>query len=366
MACVSGKGAKIQSMAKKVLILPGALSIGGAEKMARDIGCFAPAGKWEIHYLVFGDRVGEYEEALNEMGCAIFHVPEPSRNYIGYVRNLLRLMKRERYAAVHAHTMFSCGWAMLAAKLAGVPKRIAHAHSALDEPRNLGRRCYEWAMRCLILHCATHLGACAPGAGRRLFGPCAWKKRGILLPNGIEAEKFRFDEEKRQRIRERYRLEGRFVIGHGGHLASVKNQRFLLELLPELLKICPDAHLFLLGEGSDREMLEGLAVKLGVASRVSMPGNVADVGAYLSAMDVFAFPSLYEGAALALLEARANGLPCLVSQGAEENGLPLEKTLWLEAILGASREKPQAVLDIRQAMERVYELYEQNTDFVSH
>lgn len=366
MAGVPGKGAKISGMAKKVLILPGALSVGGAEKMARDIGRFAPTGKWEFHYLVFGDRVGAYEGELTERGYTIFHVGQPSHNYIAYVRDLLHLMKREEYAVVHAHTMFSCGWAMLAAKLAGVPKRIAHAHSALKEPRNLGRRCYEFVMGRLILHCATDFAACSPGAGRRLFGRKTWEKRGVLLPNGICAEAFAFDEGKRQRIRTRYGLEGRYVIGHAGHLCPVKNQSFLLELLGELLEIRPNAHLLLLGEGEDREKLEEMARTLGLESRVTMPGNVGDVGAHLSAMDVFAFPSLYEGAPLALLEARANGLPCIVSQGAEENGLPLKKKIWWQAIMGAKRGSAQPVLDIRQAMERVYGLYEQNSDFVSH
>lgn len=353
-------------MAKRVLILPGALTIGGAEKMARDIAVYAEPGKWEFHYLVLGDRVGEYEPQLESLGCKICHVPLPGANYLRYLTGLLRLMKREGYSAVHAHTMFSCGWAMLAAKISGVPIRIAHAHSALKNGVSWKKGCYEFIMRRLILWCATDLAACSSPAGRRLFGGKAWENRGILLPNGIRREDFTFDMEKRRDIRARYGLEDCFVIGHAGHLTGVKNQRFLLELLPELRKIRPNAHLLLLGEGEDRPALEKIVRELGLENAVTMTGNVTDMGAHYSAMDVFALPSLYEGAPLVLLEARANGLPCVVSRGVEETGLPLEQAAWVAAVLAAKRGVAAPVTDIREGMERVYERYEQDQGAVSH
>lgn len=350
-----------------MLILPGALAVGGAEKMARDIALCAEPGKWEFHYLVFGTKVGEYETQLTDAGCSIFHVPLPSENYLVYLFKLIRLMQREEYAIVHAHTMFSCGWAMLAGKIAGVPRRIAHAHSSLRDGGGWGRRCYEFAMGQLILGCATDFAACSPAAGVRLFGRRYWKRRGCLLPNGIHRAAFLFNAENRRRIRREYGLEDCFVIGHAGHFCNVKNQRFLLELLPELLEIRPNAHLLLLGDGEDRAMLENLIRALGISGHVTLAGNVTDVGAYLSAMDVFAFPSLYEGAPLALLEARANGLPCVVSHRVAENGIPLEDApAWVAEILQARRGDGAAVLDIRAAMERVYGLYEQDQSAVSH
>lgn len=354
-------------MEKKVLILPGALSVGGAEKMARDIALCAEPGKWEFHYLVFGDTVGEYEAQLTAAGCTVFHVPLPSENHFGYLLRLIRLMKREHYAIVHAHTMFSCGWATLAARIAGVKLRIAHAHSSLRDGGGWGRRCYEFAMGQLILRCATDLAACSPAAGVRLFGRKHWERRGCLLPNGIHRAAFSFNTESRSGIRAHYGLKDAFVIGHAGHFNGVKNQRFLLELMPELIKMRPNAHLLLLGDGEDRAMLEERIRTLGLENHVTLAGNVTDVGAFLSAMDVFAFPSLYEGAPLALLEARANGLPCVVSDRVEENGIPLEdRQAWVAHILRANRGDVVPVLDIQAAMERVYGLYEQDQSAVSH
>lgn len=351
----------------KVLILPGALVVGGAETVARDIALLSDRERYEFHYLVYGAAVGEYEAALTESGCRIFRVPEPSDNYARYLWQLYRLLRRENYRAVHAHTMFSCGWAMGAAWLAGVPVRITHAHSALLDGGGRVKGCYEAVMRRLILHCATVLAACSEPAGHRLFGRRAWKDRGLLLTNGIDNKAFSFREEHRRAIRSQYGLEGCFVIGHAGRLHPVKNQRFLLDLMPKVLKYKPNARLFLLGDGEDRPLLEEKIQALGHSGHVILAGNVTDVGACYSAMDVFCFPSHYEGMPLALLEARANGLPCLVSDRVEPTGLSLEDPdAWVAAICKASRGEACPGPDIRETMGKVYALYEQDQNFVCH
>ena len=77
---------------KKILILAAKLHIGGAEKVARDIALYAPEGKYEFHYIVFGDEVGAYETQVIEKGAKVFHWSQPSENYLKFFRNLLSLM----------------------------------------------------------------------------------------------------------------------------------------------------------------------------------------------------------------------------------------------------------------------------------
>ena len=120
---------------KKVLIIAGALYIGGAERVARDIGFYAN-GRFEVHYLVFGEKVGAYETELLDAGCRIFHTAPPSSGHAAYYQYLCRLIRREKYDVIHAHTMFNSGLAMLAGKHCGVPVRISHSHSALTVYRS--------------------------------------------------------------------------------------------------------------------------------------------------------------------------------------------------------------------------------------
>ena len=360
---------------KKVLIIAAKLTIGGAEKVARDIALYAPSGQYEFHYVVFGDEIGTYESQLKERGCTIFHLAEPSDSYPQFLNALWRLMKTHRYDIVHAHNMFNCGWTMLLAVCAGIPVRVTHSHSALDNGGGAVKAAYEKLMRFLILNCSTDLVGCGEKAGRRLFGEKAWAKRGNLILNGIDVAAFAYDEQKGAAIRESLGLAGRFVMGHAGHLAEVKNQSFLLDLMPEVLKRRPDAMLLLLGEGGDRPMLEQKIRDMGLENHVIMTGNVTNVADYLSAMDVFVFPSLFEGTPLSILEVQANGLPCVISDSVPPDvfltdlihplSLRDSQNAWVDMVLSQQRTNTQNYNDqlrgsdyaVETAMEKVYEIY---------
>lgn len=363
-------------MKKKILIIAAALSVGGAEKVARDIGLYGSSEEYEPHYVVFDTDTGAYEQQILDHGGKTFHLPSPAAGYRQYYRSLCALMKEHRYLAVHAHTMFNCGWAMLAAKRQRVPVRISHAHSALDNGNRLVKRLYEGAMRRLILRNSTHLVACGEKAGIRLFGEKAYRKRGLLILNGVDTDAFRFNAAGREKIRAELGWQDSLVIGHMGHLCGIKNQRFLLDLMPLILEKQPQAKLVLLGEGEDRAALEARIRETGLTDVVRLTGNVVNVAEYLSAMDVFAFPSLFEGMPLSILEVQANGLPCVISTGVPKDvfitdlihplALTEEPTRWVEEILAAKRDGTvdyarrlkDAGFDLKDAMEKIYRIYE--------
>lgn len=364
---------------KNVLVIAGKLYIGGAELVCRNIGYYADPKLFQIDYLVFGDEVGPYEPKLEEKGCRIWHVPSPSESYRAFYKELKRLIRENQYEIVHCHTMFNSGLVLRAAKRCGVPGRIAHSHSIKGpEHRGMLQNLYEKTMRRWILKDATHLIGCGQAAGEWLFGKKAFQKKGLVLLNGIDLDRFRYNPQTRDRIRRENHWEDCFLIGHVGHLASVKNQAFLLRLMPALLEKKPNAHLLLLGEGSDRPMLESLIQELHLQRAVTMPGNVPNVNDYLSAMDVFAFPSLYEGMPLSILEVQANGLPCLISDRVPKDvfltdllkPLPLEAPLqWLEQLLTVGRLAPEQYLlkmqntsaDLRQMLKKLYQIYQDET-----
>ncbi len=361
---------------KRILIIAAALKVGGAEKVARDICLRSDPKIYEYHYVVFGGAVGDYEREIVEHGGKVFHLDSPAKSYRRYMKALKTLMEEYRYHAVHAHTMFNCGWAMLAAKRAGVPVRVAHAHSALDTGSRLDKKLYETAMRLMILKNATDLVACGEKAGIRLFGETAYREKGKLILNGVDVRAFGYNAEKRAEIRRQLGWEDAFLVGHVGHLAGVKNQSFLLELMPGILERRPNARLIMLGEGDDRPMLEDKIQDLGIDNKVLMPGNVTNVADYLSAMDVFVFPSLYEGMPLSVLEVQANGLPCVISTGVPKDvfltdlihplSLADNKKDWIDRILSVQRENPQDYasqlkktgFDLSGAMNKIYDIYE--------
>lgn len=340
---------------RKVLIVCGSLKTGGAEKLSQSIALHGDREEFEYHYLVFHQDPGIYEAALLPLGCRIHRLSEPRDNYIAFIHDLIHLLRRHDFQVVHGHTMFHCGILMLCAWMCRVPIRISHAHSSLLEKHNFLHRIYEAVMRLLIVCFSTDLVACSRSSGERLYG----NRDFLLIPNGIDADLFAYSEKARKSVRSVLHLKDAFVIGHTGRMVSVKNQSFLLELMPELLQKCPNAVLLFLGDGEDRPLLEAKIRQLDLQSRVILAGNQADVAPYLSAMDVFVLPSLFEGMPLSLLEAQANGLPCVVSDSisaacfatARVHPLPLSAPpdSWIQTILSCNANKARTEPFLRDA-----------------
>lgn len=360
---------------KYILQISASLGIGGLEKVTRDIGVYANHNKYEVHYVVFGEHIGEYEKELLECGCKIFHLNEPSLEYRRFLSDLKDIIAQYHYDVIHAHTMFNIGLVMMAAKQMHVPIRVSHAHSALDNKGGMKKSIYEIIMRYLITHCSTDFIACGEKAGIRLFGKKIYTERATVILNGIDTTRFKYNNEIRERLRLQLGIEQRFVIGHVGHLASVKNQSFLIKLLPLILKDKPNAVLLLLGDGPDKNMLEELIYDQNLSNYVIMTGNVPNVNDYLNAMDVFAFPSIFEGMPLSIVEAQANGLPCVLSTGVPKDVYltdlihPLELTEtydWVNTICSLERcgsekyaeELYSAGVDVKTAMKKIYDVYE--------
>ena len=363
---------------KKVLEIIGSLKIGGQEKVGKEIGLHIDRKKYEIHYLVFDKEKGEYEKELNAAGIKVFHFQEPSKGYLQYFKNLKKLLKENSYSIIHAHTMFNCGWAMFMGWYMKVPSRISHSHSIKMANFHYSTivKVYQCIMRQLIKRFGTDFIGCGQAAGEWLFGKSFFEKRGRVLYNGIATREFLFSRDARDKIREELNIQNKFVIGHVGHFAQVKNQQFLISLMPEIIKKKPEATLLLLGDGELKDQLTEYCKKLGIMDRVIMTGNVSNVADYLSAMDVFAFPSLYEGMPLSIIEVQCNGLPCVISDSVPDDVyltdliMPLSlkdpKEKWIREICGASRYDSQKYgkivgetgFDESNMLKNIYKIYD--------
>lgn len=265
-----------------------------------------------------------------------------SGNLCNLVRNhrLFRLLLRQRqYDVVHLNlyqglSLYYCR----IARQEGVPVRIAHSHNEdLRESRTrwlklllhrLGRRCFTGD--------ATALWACSEAAADFLFAGASLERKGFsFIPNGIDTERFRFSAAVRQMLRREMELEDCLVLGHVGRLCRQKNQMFLLDVVARLAEICPNCRLLLVGDGEERSVLEHRAAELGIGKQVIFYGSSQRVEELLWVMDVFALPSLFEGLAVAAVEAQAAGLPVLCAQGLSKEVKLTRKLRFLPLEAGA-------------------------------
>ena len=156
--------------------------------------------------------------------------------------------------------------------------------------------------------------ACSREAGEFLYGKKEFTKNGIILNNGIDTNAYRYSEAARAGKRNELGIDkDAVVLGHIGQLYSVKNQSFIIDIFEEYHKTNPNSVLLLIGEGTDREMLENKVFKKHLEKNILLLGGRKDIPELLSAMDCFVFPSLHEGFPLTLIEAQASQLPCLIS-----------------------------------------------------
>ena len=208
---------------------------------------------------------------------------------------------------------------LAAAKWAGVPKRVAHAHFsqpleyAHSPISRLVANLYRWVMRHVVSATATDIIGCSRAAGEYLAGKRGFAKKGVVLNNGIDSEKYRLSDAKRAAVRRALGVEDQIVLGHIGQMYYVKNHGYLLEVFAAFHRAHKNSTLLLVSDGPDRETLEQRAQDLGVQDSVQFLGFRTDIPELLMAMDCFVFPSIHEGFPLTLIEAQAAQLPCVVS-----------------------------------------------------
>lgn len=253
-----------------------------------------------------------YQQVEYSMGDnRIINIPGWKENPIEHITRLRRLFYGHgtEYCAFwhNANSYWNIETIELAAK-ANIPVRICHYHcsQALGGP---AKRFSTWALRKHVANLSNVLLACSQEAGEYAFPGHTFD----ILNNAFDVSLFSYQETNRLSVRAELGLRDSFVIGHVGRLSSVKNQILLVRSLPEIIKFRANSMLVLVGEGPSKELIMEEARSLGVENHLVLTGPRMDVASLLSAFDVFAFPSVFEGLGMAAVEAQANGLPCVIS-----------------------------------------------------
>ena len=297
---------------KRLLCIVSVMNAGGAEtflmKMLRRIDR-------EAYMMDFCVNAEEnfYREEIESLGGRIHVIPAKSKHPIGSFLALKRLVRREGYdyvIRVNEHSLSTLD--LLAAKCGGAKHLIMRSSNA-SSPSRLSRILHKMFF---FLPRMVPTVKIAPStlAAEYTFGKgCVRKGKASLLCNGVDLSVYRYDETARTAIREELSLEGKTVVGHVGRFSEQKNHLFLLRVFSEIRKNRPDAVLLLVGKGEKEAEIRLEAERLGIADAVMMVGVRSDVPRVLSAMDVFVFPSLYEGMPNTVIEAQSTGLPCVIS-----------------------------------------------------
>lgn len=291
---------------------------GGIESFLYNVLTQIDLTQLQVDIIVSSLGESIFTRPLQKLGICFFELSGSQRNVVENHRRFRLLMQERHWDVLHLHAFQGLSLYYLhLAKEAGIPVRIAHSHNttlrkSLTRPLKLAVHA---CARERYTRDATVLWACSQDAAEFLFSARTLKQKKFqFIPNGIDTGRFRFDPTVRDTVRAELGLTDQFVIGNVGRLCCQKNQEFLLDVFAEVLKRNRDSRLLLAGEGADNPALRKKARRLGVAEKVIFYGNANQVERLLWAMDVFAFPSLFEGLGIAAVEAQAAGLYVLCSE----------------------------------------------------
>lgn len=301
------------------------MDIGGAETMVMNYYRNIDRNKVQFDFLVHRKNEGYFDKEIESLGGKIYRLNNIRlTNIFEYQKELNRFFKlHQNYKIVHSHLNALSIFVLKSAKKNNIPIRIAHSHTSLlnvnmnpfSEKRNSLSFIFKFfAQNILKLKLTSYANfyfSCSNKAGVWLYGE---KNKNLIqiINNAINTEKYIYNHENAQLIRNELNIKNEIIIGHVGNFVPEKNHQFILDVFVEVKKINECSKLILVG-GGDKTILEKNTKEKGLDEDVIFLGTRDDVPNLLMAFNVFLFPSTNEGLPVTLIEAQASGLNIVAS-----------------------------------------------------
>jgi glycosyltransferase involved in cell wall biosynthesis len=294
-------------MAFSIVHVLSSFGMGGQERVALDLATGqAAAGHRVVTVSLAPPPDGPLAAEFEEKGLDIATVPKRSGRDLKLMVELGRLFRAREADVVHTHNPQPLLFSALAARASRAA--LVHTKHGVN-PDNARRMAMRRAAGKLVgaFVCVSEPTA-AVARERRECRP----DRLVVVPNGIDLDRFGPDPEARRAVRAELGIpEDAFAVGTVGRLFVEKGHAYLIRSLAPVLG--DGFHLVITGEGPERENLAAQAAGLGRKDCVHLTGNRRDVPRLYAALDAFALTSKSEGLPLVIPEAMAAGLPIVAT-----------------------------------------------------
>jgi len=325
----------------RVLQVLASLDRGGAETLIMNIYKKIDRSRVQFDFVVNErEREYSYEKEIKELGGKIFYVPRFNiDNCLFYIRAWENLLSAHpEWRIIHGHYT---SLAFIYLGIAKAQKRVTIAHSHTAGGDGSLKSYMKVLLQYPLRYIADYLFACSESAAKWMFGK--YYSSAYIINNAIDAKRFVFREDIRKLKRKELGIENKFVVGHIGRFQTPKNHNFLIDIFKIIHKRYNNSVLLLVGDGELRQSIEKKVNYLGLSNDVIFTGVRSDIPDLLQAMDVFVFPSLYEGFGIVVVEAQAAGLHCIVADTVPKEAfvtsliesIPLteKEEIWAERVL---------------------------------
>lgn len=261
----------------------------------------------QMDFVIYNKQDTPYIKEIEETGGYVFLIPS-IQNIKNHLAESKRIIKEGNYDIVHDNILILSYFIMRYAKAYGVPVRILHSHSSKLSGSKI-KAIRNRIFMPLLFKNTNYFIACSRSAGEGMFR----KKPFRIVPNVISADKLSFSNSTRMKLRNKFHVNNKFVMGSVGRLSIEKNPIYAFEIALKVKEIIPNFEYWWIGSGRLRQEAELFIKKHHAENFIKLFGNRTDVSDLYQAMDLFFLPSHFEGLPVTGLEAQAAGLPCLVS-----------------------------------------------------
>ena len=346
---------------KRLLCILSTMNVGGAESFMMKLYKCLDKDKFQFDFCV-NCRENFYATEILNYGGKIYYIPAKSESIIEYIRGLYSIVKNGKYYYVMRIGDNSLSAIdLLISKFAGAKRLILRSSNAKSESKK--NIFLNNLFKFLSISVPNVKIAPSDLAAEYTFGKNdVHNGKVVFLHNGLDISKFTFDSNIRIEMRNTLCLEKKFVVGHIGRFSKQKNHKFILEIFESLKKKQPNAILLLIGEGDLKNDIIRLVDEKKLTKYVKFLGIRKDISHLLCAMDVFLFPSFYEGMPNTVIEAQTNGLPCLISDTitkeaaitdlVEFESLNRSCDEWSEHLLSISRKQTSSRIFAAETMKK--------------
>ena len=294
---------------RKVLHVVGKMHRAGMETLIMNIYRNIDRHTLQFDFCVHYPEKGNYDSEIMGLGGKIYYMPKVQYSNIIELKTAIKnfLKDHNDYIAIHVH--YSCiGFLYFKYGNAnGIKNLIYHAHNSGREKGIKAN--IRYIMEQYSIKYANIFFACSDLAGQYNYHG----KNYIMLNNGVDTDKFKYNEHVRNEYKKKMDLENNKSCLHIGRFDIQKNHSFLINFFNDLYKIDNNYILLLLGDGPMREEIQNKVDAMDCRKNIRFLGSRNDINNLLSVSDIFLLPSLYEGLPLTLIEAQASGIKCIIS-----------------------------------------------------
>lgn len=322
----------------KICLIVNEIKYGGVEKIIENYCADFNCKEYDFTIITPNTSSKKHMQYFRECGFKIEQIPHKKENLIGNICCLYRIIKKGDFDIIHSHMSYMNFYVLFIAKILGVRVRINHYHNVF----NVNGLKKQFIVFCnKLCDYYSTLNIFCSDAVKEYFGKT--RHKSVVLYNIVKLDEFQFNEKYREIIREKYNIsKSDIVIGNIGRFTKQKNQIFILEIFLKMKENNKHLKLMLCGDGEDRKIIERFILENELLDKVILTGNTSEAHKMYSAMDIFLFPSIFEGLGLTFLEAQLNGLPCvgsdvlpkevIVSKNVKLLNLQENKIVWCNTI----------------------------------